>query len=180
MLDIWPITLPIKLRVRHLQDSNEDNVIATFKHKDRICEIHVQAFNVMYRERKESFDRVTTSMQVPFPVLTHLYLENFDDPSPPLPDSFLGGSAPGLRLLHLHGFAVLGLPNLLLSATSLIHLLLDDIPDNRYISPYVMADCLSSLARLEYLRIGFISQVYPYQTDLRPPPLTRTTLRAFL
>ena len=172
MLDIWLITLLINLRVYYFHDLNENDVIATLQHNDRISEVRVQNFD------KDSFKRLVASMHVPFPVLTDLSLANCNFTSPPLPDSFLGGSAPGLRLLYLHGIAALGLPNLLLSATCLIHLRLDDIPHfgPGYISPYVMADCLSSLTRLEHLRITFTYQPHPYQTSLRPPLLKRTIL----
>ena len=177
MLDIWPTTFSIDLCVFYLHELNEDNVIAILERNDRIREIHVQ------NSDKDSFQRLATSMQFPFPALTDLSLANFDFPSPPVPDSFLGGSAPSLRSLCLDGIAVLGLPNLLLSATSLICLHLEHIPHPGpgYISPYVMADCLSSLARLQDFEIEFkfTSEPYPYQTSLRPPPLrtlTRTTL----
>jgi len=170
MLDIWP-ALPIDLRVYDLHDLNEDNVIATLEHNDRICEIYVQGL-----DDKDSFERFVASMQVPFPALTDLSLATIYFPSPAVPDSFLGGFALGLRSLCLNGITVLGLPNLLLSATTLIRLRLENIPLSGHIPPHVMADCLSSLAGLEELRISFILH-YPYQTSLRPPPLTRTILR---
>jgi hypothetical protein len=171
MLDTWP-AFPIDLRVDNIQDLNEDNVIATLEHNDRICGICIQSGIFL----ESSFERITAAMQVPFPSLTGLDLSTYF-PSRALPNSFLGGSAPGLRSLCLYGVTILGLPNLLLSATSLICLRLENIPRSEYISPHVMADCLSSLARLEELRIFFASQRYPYQTSLRPPPLTRTILR---
>jgi hypothetical protein len=169
-LDIWP-AFPIDLRVYDLQDSNEDNSIATLELNDRICEIYVQSF------AKGSFERFAASMQVPFPSLTDLSLSTFYLPLSAVPDSFLGGSAPGLRSLCLNGVTILGLPNLLLSATSLIRLRLENMSHSGHISPHVMADCLSSLGRLEELRIVFPLQYFPYQMDLRPPPLTRTILR---
>ena len=70
-----------------------------------------------------------------------------------------------------------GLPKLLLSATSLIRLCIEDIPYSGYISPYVMANCLSSLTRLEALRFTFLSR--PLHDQGSPPPLTRTILPKF-
>ena len=105
---------------------------------------------------------------------TSLLLEYL--PSPAVPDSFLGGSAPGLRSLCLDGMTFPGLPKLFLSTTCLIRLRLEDLPYSGYISPCVMANCLSSLTRLEELRLTFLSRPLHDQGSPRPPPLTRTNL----
>ena len=93
-----------------------------------------------------------------------------------LPDSLLGGSTPGLQSLYLVDIAALGLLKLLLSATGLIHLHLQNIPDSWDISPYMMADCLSSLTRLEDFGISFSSHPLFELESLHPPPLSRTIL----
>ena len=169
MLDIWP-PFPIELRAGGTHPSTEDNIIAMLGHNDRICRITFVSFD------KRSLERMAAAMQVPFPKLTHLVLDSHHEAPPTLPDSLLGGSAPGLQSLHLVDVAAPGLPKLLLSATGLIRLRLQNIPDSWYISPYVMVDCLSSLTRLEDLGISFTSHSHFEQESLRSPPLTRTIL----
>jgi hypothetical protein len=95
-------------------------------------------------------------MQVPFPELAALYLAHWHQGAA-LPDSFLGGSAPRLRYLNLCGFSFPGLPKLLLSATHLVDLWLENIPQSGYISPEAMVTCLSMLTSLEKLHLGFES-----------------------
>jgi hypothetical protein len=169
MLDIWP-ALPIELRVDDPHDFNEDNAIATLGHTGRICGIYVQ------NSDQDSFERSTAAVQVSFPALTDLSLWSFCCEPPTLPDSFLSGSAPGLRFLDLKGVAAPGSPKLLLSTPNLVRLHLEDIPFSGIDSPYVMAGFLSSLTRLEDLRIVFSFYHIHDQTSLRPPLLTRTIL----
>jgi hypothetical protein len=92
MLDIWP-ALPIELRVHDPHGFNTDNAIATLGHTDRICEIYVQ------NSDQDPFERFAAAVQVSFPALTDLSLWSFCCEPPTLPDSSLGGSAPGLRFL---------------------------------------------------------------------------------
>jgi hypothetical protein len=74
-----------------------------------------------------------------------------------------------------------GLPNLLLSATHLVHLYLHNIPHSGYISPEAMATCLSMLTSLEELQLGFESpQSCPDQENRRSPPPTRSVLPALM
>ena len=90
------------------------------------------------------------------------------------PDSFLGGSAPRLQTLSLDSIPFPGLPKLLLSATHLVRLSLRSVPDSGYISPEVLATCLSVLTRLEDLSIQF--QYCSDRISRRPPPQARTLL----
>ena len=124
-------------------------------------------------------------MQVPFPELTGLYLSfgypyMWSDPNyfvPVLPDSFLGGSAPRLRSFYLNSILFPGLPILLSSATHLVTLYLLEIPQSGYISPEVMATCLSMLTSLESLHLEFRSvQSFPGLKSRRPFPPIRSVL----
>jgi len=165
MLDIWP-PLPIDLCVYDHRTLNEENVTAALGHNDRVCEIYVES------SKKGTFKRFKElSGSYNYLSLLWKYL-----PPPTVPDSFLCGSAPGLRSLCLKGMAFPGLPKLLLSTTSLIRLRLEDLPYFGHISPCVMANCLSSLTRLEELRLTFLSRPLHDQGSPRPPPLTRTIL----
>ena len=124
----------------------------------------------------------------PFPELTALALDlqHLLSDVPVVPDSFLGGSAPRLRLLIFKDIPFPGLQKLLLSATHLVQLhLWDIIPHSGYISPEEMVTCLSVLTSLETLSLGFESpQSSPDQESgpYAPPPPTRSvlpTLRTF-
>ena len=169
MLNIWP-AFPIELRASDPHSLNEDNIIAMLGHNDRLCRLLFRVIG------KDSLERLAAAMQVPFPSLTHLFLHSSHVVPPTLPDVFLGGSTPGLRSLYLHYIAAPGLPKLLLSATGLIRLRLENMPHSWYIPPYVMANCLSSLTRLEELGISFLSPPLFEQESQQAPPPIRTIL----
>jgi len=117
-------------------------------------------------------------LQEPFPELTHLLLRS-NRAVAALPDSFLGESAAHLRLLWLERIPFPNLPKLLLSATHLVSLRLDEIPHSGYISPDAMVTVLSTLASLRSLRLTFHSpRSRPDWASRRPPPKTRTVLPA--
>ena len=94
--------------------------------------------------------------------------------------SFLGGSAPSLKVLYLSRVPFPELPELLLSSTNLVRLSYDAIPSSTgYISPQAMVTGLSALTRLESLSLTFLSpDPFPDGPIQIPPPLTRTLLPA--
>jgi hypothetical protein len=173
-LDIWPPLLLIIRDPRHISSDDGppgvDNIIAALEHNDRVCQIELQYL--------KQLEYVTNSpaMQKPFPELTDLRLGIRDEP---LPDSFLGGTAPRLRSLYLYT-PFSGLPKLLLSATHLVELALLFIPSSGYIPPEAMATGLSALTSLESLRlsVSFHPEPRPALESRRlpPPPLTRSIL----
>jgi hypothetical protein len=154
-----------------------DRFIAEFKHSDCICQIELCCSSAIRHTEK-----LWTAMQVPFPELAvlHVSVPNaLYKPDPDLPDSFLGGSAPRLQYLSLAGVSFPGLPNLLLSATRLVHLNIFYTTCSGYISPEAMAICLSVLTSLEELHLRFqFPQIFPDQESRRPPPPTRFVLPA--
>ena len=180
ILDIWP---PLPLVIRDIDDIfygeplGADNIIAALEHNDRVGQIELR-----YLSNSE-LGHVTNSavIQKSFPELTDLRLRMIldNEPSPILPDSFLGGTTPRLRSLSLHDVPFPGLPKLLLSTTHLVNLDLYRIPHSGYIPPEVMATTLSALTSLESLHLQFR---YPRPRPaldsrrLRPPPLTRSIL----
>ena len=153
-----------------------DNIIAALEHNDRVCQIELNCFSSSNLE----YVTISEAMQKPFPELTDLRLNAFDDkPGPILPNSFFGGTAPRLRSLILRDIPFPGLPKLLLSTTHLVDLYLDDIPRSGYIPPEVMATNLSALSSLEYLRLHFrYPRPRPALEGRRLPllPLTRSIL----
>jgi hypothetical protein len=173
MLDIWP-PLPIRMVIIGLETRGLDNIIATLEHNDRIRDLAISGIPSMNRET------IWAALQQPFPELADLQLAFLDEtPFPVVPASFLGGSAPALRLIRLDSVPYPGVPNLLLSATHLVDLYLQRIPDSGYFSPEAMVTALFVLIRLEILEIWFESD--RSRPDLKTrysPPRTRTLLPA--
>ena len=160
-LDIWP-ALPLVVRVI---SSDTDNIIAALEQSNRVHEVFLHSVGWKMEE-------VFATMQVPFPELTDLIVLSFDETPPLIPDSFLDGSAPRLRILGLSGILFPGLSNLLLSATHLVNLYLDRIPHSEYISPEAMVASLSLLSSLEILTLKFKTAKYRPDGESRslPPP----------
>ena len=88
----------------------------------------------------------------------------------------MGGSAPRLELLQLHGIPFPGLPRLLLSATHLINLRLENIPHSGYFSPEEMVSALSALTSIGSLKLEFQSPQSHLDWANRRPPSIRTVL----
>ena len=171
MLDVWPLLPLVVTSVRYPGDyriENVDNIATVLEHRNRVCQIHISS---------SYMEKVFEAMQEPFPELTHLTLSSDGRAMVVIPDSFLGGSAPRLQLIHLLGIPFPGLPKLLLSATHLTKLSLCDIPHSGYISPEVMATALSALTSLRYLHLGFHSPLsLPDRASRRLPPQKRFVL----
>jgi hypothetical protein len=68
-----------------------------------------------------------------------------------LTDAFLAGCALHLRSLSLEYVQLPTLPKLLWSARDLVHLGLRDVPSTGYVSPDMIATCISMLTRLQSL-----------------------------
>ena len=171
-LGIWP-ALPTVIDVWEMQ-SKEDvaNVIATLRQHNRVCKIyyyHWQSQDFLLEE--------FAAMNEPFPMLTSLKLFSSGQNVPVLPNSFLGGSAPRLRLLDLKGIPFPSIAKLLSSTTNLVRLSLWDIPHSGYIAPETIIPCLSMLPRLESLTLGFkYPRSHAHRASRHPPPLTHLIL----
>ncbi|KAH9065000.1 hypothetical protein EDB87DRAFT_1680166 [Lactarius vividus] len=115
---------------------------------------------------------MATMMQEPFPVLTDLDIWSKDGNVPVLPAKFLGGSAPRLQAIFLHGVPFPSLPTLLLSTGDLVKLDLRNIPPTGYISPEAMVVGLTALPRLKLFIIEFQSAT-PHPDRIQLAPVTR-------
>jgi F-box-like len=168
-LDVWP---PLPLFIRRIGGAGSvDDIVAVLERSDRVCDIELQNLE------RSDLEIISAAMQVPFPELTSLELRSNGETVSALPDSFLGGSAPRLRYLLLAGIPFPGLPKLLLSATQLAYLFLYNIPHSGYFTPEAIVTALSTLTRLEHLRLFFESpQSRPDPAHQRPPPPTRSVL----
>ena len=165
-LDVWP-ALPLVIKCIGRAEI-VDNVIAVLERSDRVCHICLTIFERSY------VGELSAAMQAPFPKLIVLVLHGTVSA---LPNSFLGGSAPRLEHLTLRGIPFPGLPKLLLSATNLLRIFLDDIPHSGYFSPEAIVTALSTLTCLDTLRLHFESpQSRPDPERQHPPPPTRSVL----
>src|SRR5260370_16109468 len=107
-LDVWPPSVPIRLAVYGLgkPDHCVDNVIAALEHNNRVCEIEMRNLT------SPELEKILEAMQKPFPALKALDLsadQTSGEGTAQLiraPDSFLGGSAPRLRMLFLYSIPV--------------------------------------------------------------------------
>ena len=183
MLSMWPpLSINIWADTRKCS-YDETNIIAALdsEHNDRISRINL--WDILWSE----MENILAAMHRPFPALTCLvlavdvYEHMMESPLSAVPDSFLGGSAPHLKILVLHHIPFPGLPKLLLSATRLVKLYLTKMPDSVHFPPEVLADCLSVLTRLEILNFGFDEFGESFlgrvdQTSRYPPPPTRIHL----
>ena len=173
ILEIWP-TLPISLDLYSLRShtsNDEENAIIALKHPDRVS-------SVMLYVTGSQFGNIVTVMQEPFPMLARLYICLRNGNAAVLPASFLGGSAPRLQELYLSRIPYPTLPTLLLSASDLVDLRLQNIPPTGYISPKAMVMGLAALPHLQNLFIEFESQsaTTPHPDQTYPPSRTRTVL----
>ena len=147
-----------------------ENIIDALECRDRVSNICI------YDIRGPVLEELVTVLHEPLPVLTHFYLSSTDEEVSVLPETFLGGSAPPLESFELWGIPFPSFPKFILHSTHIAYLYLDDIPNSGYISPKVMATCLTALPHLKYLSIGFRSPSGLLQ--LSPPHLTRAVLPA--
>ena len=169
MLDVWP-PLPLIIQPSLYPIENVDNIVAVLQHRNRVCQIHTGNMPSSHLEK------VLAEMQEPFPELTYLELRfwPYGEMGPVaqavLPDSFMGGSTPRLRQLRFSGIPFPGLPKLLLSATHLTTLRLEQIPHSGFILPEAMVTALSTLICLRTLHLGSKSPLSLPDRASRPLP----------
>ena len=176
IMDVWPAALPLIVK-GSMSVSRTNNVITALGQNNRVC--RVSLWNLAGWQSEE----VVAAMQVPFPELTYLRLVSDRGPGTqpvtPVPNSFLGGSAPRLQTILLSGIPFPGVPNLLLCANHLVDLSLSNIPHAGYISPEAMAALISVLSSLRMLWLHFLSpQSHPDWESQSLPPLKRSNLPA--
>jgi len=157
MLDIWP-TLPIHVMHYHNGSASErgmKNIIAALEHPDRVRQISIDNF-------PGAWQALAAAMRVPFPELTVLQLR----PRGTFVLDLLGGSAPRLRTIDLSAIPFPAIRDLLLSAGDLVHLTLERL---EYASPESIIARLSSLKRLELLRLGIEPPQFHLDESSSPP-----------
>ena len=149
------------------------NIMAAFRHLDRIGQVELYVTSSMTRLLAEM-------MQKPCPALESISITVKDATgiSIPVHNAFLGGSAPGLKEIKLDGifYPFTTLRQVLLSTNNLVELRLSKIPNAVYFSPDDLVTGLSTLARLKSLSVGFYFTAYHPPPDATHPPPQRTTL----
>ena len=165
-VDVWPV-LPLII-TGDMTLSGTDNIVAALGQNNCVREVLLRGLVGWQLEN------LLAAMHVPFPELAELRLySNINDETlPVIPDSFLGGSAPRLRVFSLTGIPFPGLPKLLLSVDRLLSLDLLNVPHSGYISPETMVSLLSVLSGLRRLSLKFKSpQSHPdWESQSLPPP----------
>jgi len=175
MLNIWP-ELHIYIVILDYPVVEEmDNLIAAPRLNHRVSRIRFHSRSDL------AWETFASLMQQPFPALTDLWVD-LQFPKHVISPSFLGGSAPCLRALHLDSISFPALPNLLLSATNLVRLSYGRITSSGYIPLQEMVAGLSALTRLESLSLTFICErelpTGTYREIRISPSHTRTLLPA--
>ena len=152
MLDVWPALLLLVVGSM-ASTTGTDNIIVALGQSNRVRRVYLWGLVDWQLEK------VLAAMQVPFPDLAVLDLGPYDVTLPviPIPDSFLGGSAPRLKYFFLYNIPFPGLLKLLLSANHLVQLWLFNIPHSGYISPEAMVAVLSALSSLGSFDLQFRS-----------------------
>ena len=174
-LDIWPI-FPIVVDFEGFgkRPRGMRSIVAALKQHNRVCSINIQNIpNLLLK--------TFAVLRKPFPTLTKLRISSGYGVVPIVPDSFLGGSTPQLRVLHLVRIPFPELGKLLLSTSNLVDLNLQRIPHSGYISPQEIVAGLSTSMGLKRLALGFQSpQSWDDRANWDPPPLTRIVLPALI
>ncbi|KAH8992399.1 hypothetical protein EDB92DRAFT_565996 [Lactarius akahatsu] len=164
-LDCW-LTLPIVVRYNGTAPSSpddEESIVTALQHRDRICEIDL----ILQGPLSE---KVYEIMQEPFPLLERVALRSCDSAVLVLPSTFLGGSTPHLRVLHLDSIAFPALPQLLSSACDLVDLQLQRVPSTGYILPEALVAGLSMATKLKTFHLHFASPTSHSSPRSTPPP----------
>ncbi len=172
IMDAWP-TLPLSVfyydpKFRSLSK----NIIVALRRPDRVCQIDFTLSSSLIRS-------IVSTIQEPFPELECIRIKVQDTTGRPLAfrGSFLGGSAPRVRDIHLDGVAIPfpAMRQVLLSTNSLVRLRLLNITNYVYFSPVDLVNALSTLIHLELLAISFRSPAF--RPPLPPPPPSTMTGR---
>jgi hypothetical protein len=174
LLHIWPpfpIIVLFTSPFPAVDKNGVENIIAALECRDRISNIDIDDI------RGPELEKLVTVLHEPLPLLTRFLLYSIDESVPVLPETFLGGSAPRLQRFGLGGIPFPSFPKFILSSAHIVALSLYDIPNSGYISPKVMATCLTALPHLEFLEIEFRS-LPSGLLQSSPPPLTRAALPA--
>ena len=151
-LDFWP---PFPLIVSYggtptlnpPAPEDDENIMAALKQSHRVDSISLTVTNTLLKH--------LSTISEPFPKLEELALQSRAEVLVTLPSAFRWSQR--LRTLNLTSFPFPALLQRLSLSTSLVDLLLHEIPRIGYFSPEAFADSLSKLAHLETLSLHFLT-----------------------
>jgi hypothetical protein len=163
-LGYWP-PFPLVVNYGELHrdpaPEDEDNIMATLQHTDRVRSISFAVSNSLLQK--------LSTISKPFLELEDLVLISKDNSQFTLPSAFWWGHR--LRTLHSTRVAFASLPQLLLPSQNLVDIQLDEIPSAGYSSPEAFANALCGMTQLQTLSLHFLS--YPSRRNYLdfPPSL---------
>ena len=148
----FPLVLDYGPRILKTWTAEDElGVLLASQHLPRVTEIVLSAPEL-------TLAKLTTGMTEAAPRLKTLVLHT-QTSEIVLPKQFLEGGAPQLRHLILTGAALSPLQPLLMSATSLVSLVLERIPSSAYFSSDSLVTLIRVMPLLQILSISFLSTV---------------------
>jgi hypothetical protein len=129
--------------------ADEDGVLFALHHLSRTHEIMLSA-------PQSTLTEIIDAMLDTAPMLRRLILHT-ESTEFVLPKRLLDGNVPQLRHLELHGVSLATLHPLLPSATSLVSLILERVPNSVYFSPESLIAHIRTMPYLQTLSIGFLA-----------------------
>ena len=172
ILTSWE-TVPLIVRFKGSAKSKSlpKNIATALCHPDRVREIDLGLTSTIVGS-------IVDVIKKPFQILERIRITIKDAKRPSLPFSnvFLGGSAPRLRVIVLHGITF-PFPEIkqVISSNNLVELRLTRIPKAGYFSAGALVTALSTSAQLRELQVDFhYPTSFPSQSETSPP-LQRTT-----
>lgn len=175
ILGSWPtFPLVIKFDATRKLKPMPRNILVALRCWDRICDINLSVTSSMTGS-------IVELIQKPCPALEKIRLTVKDSKGPsniPVRDAFLGGSAPNLREIELHGIALPfpAIRRVLFSTNNLAELHLCGIPNAVYFSPVDLVTALSTLDQLKRLAIDFHSPASRPASSMTHRSLRHTAL----
>ena len=167
-------TLPLIVRFKGSPKTKSlpENIVTALRHPDRVREIELGLTST-------TVGSIVDSMKKPFQTLECIRIEIKDTEEPSLlfSDTFLGASAPRLRVIELRGisFPFPEIKKVISSTNNLVELNLSGIPKTGYFSADDLVTALSTSAQLRRLEVRFhYPASLPTQSEASPP-LRRAT-----
>jgi hypothetical protein len=151
------------------------NIVVALRHPDRLSEIDLYVTSSMTGPIIEMMQKPCQELES---IRIGVQYSDAMGPSRVTHNAFLGGSAPRLREIGLHG-VLLPFPairQVLSSTNNLVDLRLSNIPNDIYFSPDDFVTALSTLVQLESLTVGFHSPASSPPSSITPLPAQCITL----
>src|SRR5258707_72863 len=141
ILDAWPTVLLSAIHIDPESRSLSENIIFALRRPDRVCQIDLSLSSSL-------IGSIVPMIREPFPELEWIQITVQDTTGPPLAfrGSFLGGSAPRVRGIHLDRVAIPfpEIQQVLSSTNCLVTLHFRNIANDVYFSAVDLVNALST------------------------------------